>query len=119
MMYHIDHHGLKPKYYCPCDPENPICILSHHVCRLYGIKRTNMLCGNRSIRDMYAYFDADGPVKESMPQGALKDLIWGMHFSDDWDDTGLDEFLHSTKKAPKDGIAQHQKKRAQLEDACM
>ena len=38
-------------------------------------------------------------------------------FADDWDDTGWDAFLHSTKEAPKDGTAQHWKKHAQLEDA--
>ena len=32
MLYLINHHGFKPKYYCPCDPENPICILLHYVC---------------------------------------------------------------------------------------
>ena len=49
---------------------NPICILPRRVCRLNGIKMTNMLCDNRSIRDMYStteYFDAVGPVNESMP----------------------------------------------------
>ena len=50
-----------------------------------------MLCGNRSTRDMYStteYFDAVGPVKESLPQDALKEVIPCMHFADDWDDTG-------------------------------
>ena len=86
MLYLIDHEGFKPKYYCPCDPVNPICILTHHVCRLYGVKIANMLCGNRSISQMYStieYFHAVGPVKESVPQDAFKDLIWCMHFSDD------------------------------------
>ena len=52
-----------------------------------------------------------------MPQGTLKGLIWCMYFADDWDDTGWDAFLHSTKEAPKTGTAQHRKKYAQLEDA--
>ena len=34
MLYLIDHHRFKPKYYCRRDPANPICILSHHVCHL-------------------------------------------------------------------------------------
>ena len=89
MLYLIDHHGFNPKYYCPCDPENPAPILPHHVCRLYGIKMANMLYGNISICNMYStaeYFDAVGSVKESMPQDSLKDLIWYMYFTDDWDD---------------------------------
>ena len=53
----------------------------------------------------------------SMSQGALKDLIRCIHFDDDWDDTGWDAFLHSTKEAPKTRTAQHRKKYAQLEDA--
>ena len=70
MLYLSDHERLKPKYYCPRD-ENPISILLHHVCRLYGIKMTNMLCGIISIRNMYSTtedFDAVGLVKESMPK---------------------------------------------------
>ena len=89
------------------------------MCCLYGIKMTNMLCGNISIYDMYSateYFDAVGLAKESMPQDALKDLIWCMYFSDDWDNTGWNSLLYSTKEAQKDGTAQHQKKHAQLED---
>ena len=53
MLYLIDHHGFKPKYYCPRDPENPIFILPHHVCCLYVIKMANMICGDRSILDIY------------------------------------------------------------------
>ena len=63
MIYLIDHHRFKPKYYCPRDPENLIYILPHHVCCFYGIKMANMLCGNRSICDMYysttEYFNAE------------------------------------------------------------
>ena len=69
----------------------PICILPPHVCCLYGGKIANMLCGNTSIRNMYLtteYSDAVGPVKDSMPQNALKDLIWCMYFADDWNETG-------------------------------
>ena len=87
-MYLIDHYGFNPKYYCPRDPENPICILPHNICRIYGIKIANMLCGNRSIQDMHLtteYFNAVGPVNKSTPQSALKNLIWCMHFADDWD----------------------------------
>ena len=32
------------------------------------------------------YFDAVGPVKESMPLDAYTDLIRCMYFSDDWDE---------------------------------
>ena len=105
MLYLTDNKGFKPKYYCPCDPENPICILPHHVSLLYGVKIANILCGNRSINQMYStaeYFDAVGPMKESVPQDELKDPICCMHFSDDWDDVPTD--LH-TKEALKDGIA--------------
>jgi len=35
MLYLIDHHGFKPKYYCPHNSENPICILPHYISRLY------------------------------------------------------------------------------------
>ena len=31
MLYLIDQHGFKPKYYCPRDPENSISILCHHI----------------------------------------------------------------------------------------
>ena len=78
MLYLIDHHGFKPKYYCPWDPDNHISILARHVCRFYGIKMANMLCDNIFICDMYSItecFDAVGPVKESMLQDALKDPV--------------------------------------------
>ena len=78
MLYLIDNKVSKPKYYCLCDPENPICILPHHVLHLYGVKIANMFCGNISIDQMYStteYFDTVGPVKESVPQDVLKDLI--------------------------------------------
>ena len=57
-------------------------------------------------------------MKESIPQGALSDLIWCMYFSDDWDDERgkWDSFYVKKKEGPKDGIAQHQK-HGQLEDA--
>ena len=45
MLYLIDHEGFNLRYYCPWDTVNPICILPHHVCCLYGIKTANMLCG--------------------------------------------------------------------------
>ena len=54
ILYLIDHQGFKLKYYCPRDSENPISILAHHICWLYSIKMANMLCGNRSIQDMYS-----------------------------------------------------------------
>ena len=98
MLYLVDHHGFKPKYHFPCYPENPVSVLPHHAYLLYGIKMANMLvCGNISICDMYStteYFDAVGPVKKSMPQVALKDLVCYMYFSDDWDnDRGGELFL--------------------------
>ena len=86
MFYFIDHHGFKPAYYCPRDPVNPASIFPHCVSRLYGVKITNMLCGDKFVYDMYStieYFDAVHPVKESMPQDALNFLIQCMHFSDD------------------------------------
>ena len=78
----------------------------------------NMLCGNKSIPGMYStteYFDAVGLVKESMPQDALKDLVWCMHFADDWDDKrGVwESFYMDKKEVLKDGTAQHRKKHAQ------
>ena len=87
MLYRIDHHGFQSRYYyCPCDPVNSISILPHHVCSLYGIKMTNILCGKRSIRATHStieYFDAVGPVKERMPQHTLQDLFWCTHVADD------------------------------------
>ena len=60
----------------------PIYVLPHHVCCIYGVKMANMICGKRSIWNMYSItesFDAVGPVKKSMPQGALQDLKSCMH----------------------------------------
>ena len=42
--------------------------------------------------------------------------IWGIYFSDDWDDNGRDSF-QPTKEGPKARTAQHRKKFTQLEDA--
>ena len=76
MLNLIEHHGFKPKYYVSV---NPIYILPHHtISHLYGVKTANMLCANGSINHMYStteYFDSISPVKESVPQDALKDLI--------------------------------------------
>ena len=67
------------------------------------------------------YFDAVGPVKESMPQDAYKDLLRCMHFSDDWeedeDGDDWDTLYADTKSAPDPGTAIHRRKFAQLEDA--
>ena len=100
MMYVIDHHWFKPEYHCPRRDhvKEPICILPHcDVYCLYGIKMVNMLYGNGSISYMYStmeYFDTVSPaVKESTPQSALKDMIWYMHLSDDWDDDRGVEFV--------------------------
>ena len=78
MLYLINHHGLKPRYYCPQDPVSPSSILPHPACGLYSIEKANMFCGKRSIRAMHStteYIDVVGLVKESMPQGTLQDLI--------------------------------------------
>jgi len=78
MICLIDNKGFKPKLYDPNNVEHPIVIRPHHMCCLYGVKIANMLCGNRSIRQMYSttkYFDAVGPVEESMPEDAYKYLI--------------------------------------------
>ena len=101
MLYLIDNHGFKRKYYCPSNPVNPIFILLYHACCLCGVKMTNMICGSRSVWLMYStkkHFDAVGPVKESTPQDTLKDLIWYMHFADDWYDIEWDTLLHSTSE---------------------
>ena len=65
------------------------------------------------------YFDAVGPVKESMLHDALKDLIWWMYFADNWyNERGAwESFYMDKKEVPNDGTAQHHKKHAQLEDA--
>ena len=64
-------------------------------------------------------FDTVDLVEESMPQDALKDLIWCMYFADNWDDKmgEWDSFYIDTKESSKDGTAQHQKKDGQLGDA--
>ena len=123
MLYLIDPHGFKHRYYCPRDPESPISILPHHVCCLYGTM-ANMLCGNRSIWSMMysttEYFDTVGPVKESMPQDGLQDLIRCMYFADDWNDDredGWDTFYMDKKEGLKAGTAQHWMKFSIREDA--
>ena len=74
-----------------------------------------MLCGNRSINQMYSttkYFDAVGPVKESKSQHLFKDLIQCMYFSDDWDDEAedrWDEYHTKDKEGLKARTAQHRK----------
>ena len=83
MVYLMDHHWFKPKYYSPKDPMNLIFILPHHVCCLCGIKIANMNFGNTSILQMYStteYFDAVGLVKGIMsqdPRQGIGFLLYG------------------------------------------
>ena len=61
-----------------------------------------------------------GPVKDSMSQDSLKDLLRCMHFSDDWDnDRGFDwdSFYADEKEDLKPGTAEHWKTFSQIEDA--
>ena len=87
----------------------------------YLNNETNSFLGTLSVRD-YVFCarkkinPPDDPVKESVPQDAMKDLIRCMHFSDNWDDDTTVPDL-DTKGVLKDGTTQHQKKYAVLEDS--
>ncbi|KAL7517840.1 hypothetical protein ACHAWF_000163, partial [Thalassiosira exigua] len=82
MIYLMEHRGWKPKYY---DPAKGVVITGDHVCRMYGAMIGRTLSGNNSIEDIWSErhsFKACGPIKESMPQDAFKDLCRCMHFAD-------------------------------------
>ena len=119
MTYIILQFGWKPKYY---NPEKGIIITADHVCRFYGAMLGRMLSGNPSIDDMWSTrcaFKAVGPVKESMPQDAMKDLCRCMHFADDWeeDDERWNELYDADKEAAPEDMARHRRKFGVLEDA--
>ena len=117
MTYIMEHKGYKPKYY---NPSKNVVITGDHVCRFYGICIGRMLSGNRSVEDIWSTrdaFSAVGPIKESMPQDAFKDLCRCMHFADDWeeDDERWNEVYADDKEAVTEGTARHRRKFGTLE----
>ena len=121
----MDHYEFKLKYYFPRDPVNSVCILFHHVCCLDGVEMVNILCDNRFIQSMHSTIENSNVVdlaKGSMPQDALKNLIWCIYFSADQDDKGEDgweSFYYYTDKREdlkKAGTAEPWEKFGCLED---
>ena len=106
-----------PKYY---SWENEI--EADHVARFYGAMLAKMLCGNRSINQIFCtreIFNAVPSIQESMPKNALEDMTSCLHYSDDWDLMGADDWLdiYETKVDADPNMAVHRLKFGILEDA--
>ena len=117
MTYIMEHKDYKPKYY---NPSKNIVITGDHICRFYGVCIGRMLSGNGSIADVWSTrdpFSAVGPIKESMPQDAFKDLCRCMHFVDDWedDDERWNKVYADRKEDIVEGTARHRRKFGTLE----
>ena len=111
------HKGWKLWYFKNCKV-----ILSHHVKRLFGVMIGRALSGNCLINHLFSTrwaFFANGPIKESMPQDALKDLLRCMHFADDWEESDKEWAVTyaDERAAPAEGTAKHRRKFAKIEDA--
>ena len=55
-----------------------------------------MLCGNQSMSQIFCtreIFNAVPSIQESMPKNALEDLTSSLHYSDDWDVMGDEDWL--------------------------
>ena len=96
-----------PKYF---SWENEI--EADHVARFYGAMLAKMLCGNRSINQIFCtreIFNAVPSIQESMPKNALEDMTSCLHYSDDWDLMGADDWLdiYETKVDADPSMAVH------------
>ena len=78
----------------------------------FGVMICREISGNRSIDDLFSTrwaFFASGPIKESMPQDALKDLLRCMHFADNWEESNKEWTAKyaNEQAAPAEGTAKH------------
>ncbi|KAL7540064.1 hypothetical protein ACHAXR_010797 [Thalassiosira sp. AJA248-18] len=105
---------LQPKRR-PCDNRGSRrLLLRHHACR--------SITGSKSIEDIWSMrsvHKANAPIKDCMPQDAVKDLCRCMHFADDWeeDDTQWNDFYDDSKEYIREDTANHRQKFGMLEDA--
>ena len=82
-----------------------------------------MLCGNQSMSQIFCtreIFNAVPSIQESMPKNALEDLTSCLHYSDDWDVMGDEDWLdvYDEPKVECDpSTASHRLKYGLLEDA--
>ncbi len=82
----------KPQYY---KPDKGTIILTDHIARFYGCQLVQSNNGFPSIDDSWSTQDpleAIGPLKESMPCDAFRDMYCCMHFTDNFDKESLDEW---------------------------
>ena len=93
-----------------------------HVARFYGVCLAKMLMRYRSINQIFStrgIFDAVPSVQASMTKNALQDLTTSLHYSDDWEVMGDDDW-EDTYDDPKDeadvSTAAHRLKHGLLED---
>jgi len=110
--------GWSPKFYT-----GDKVITGNHVARFYGACLAKMFMGNRSIEQMIStreIFDAVPSVQVSMTKNALEDLTGCLHYSDDWDVLGDEDWedTYCDHKVEADvSTAAHRLKRGLLEDA--
>ena len=117
MIYIMKHKAWKPKFY---NPSAVVVITGDLVGHFHGVMLAGMLTANRSIDDIWSTchtFSANGPIKESMPQDAFKDLCRCLHFADDWeeDDERWNEVYEHKKGAAPENTANHRRKFGVLE----
>jgi hypothetical protein len=88
-------------------------ITADHVARFYGATLAKMLMGNQSIEQKNCsreYFNAVIAIQESMPKNALEDLTGCLHYSDDWDVKGnnnWDDVYEDPKVVADESMASH------------
>ena len=86
MIYIMKYKAWKPKFY---NPSAGVVVTGDHVSRFHGVLLARMLTRKISIDDIWSTrhaFSANGPIKESMPRDAFKDLLWCLHFADYWEE---------------------------------
>ena len=109
-------HNWKPQYY---KPDEGTIILTDHIAPFYGFQRARSNDGFPSINSSWSTRDpteAIGPLKESMPHDAFRDMYHCMHFADDFDEESLDEWsdVYFDEKHSTPMTAWHYKKLAML-----
>ena len=105
-------HSWKPPYY---KPDEDIIILTDHITCFYGCWLAQLNNGFSSIDDSWSTRDpleTIGPLKESMPPDAFRDMYRCMHFTDDFDKESLDEWsdVYFDEKHTLPTAARHHKK---------
>jgi hypothetical protein len=109
--------GWTPKFY-----KYEGVITADHVARFHGATLAKMLMGNRSIEQIFCsgeYFNAVIAIQESMPKNALEDLTGCLHYSDNWDVKGnnnWDDVYEDLKVVADESMASHRLKHGILED---